>query len=109
MISDCGSELGTFCSRLERYAHTVCRVRQQRGKWIKRVLKRRTEKHPLVVFENLLGTISLVHIEINNGNPVQAVLFQRMSRTHSNVVVNAKSQGPVTFGVMPRRPYAAEG
>lgn len=72
------------------------------------MLKRGAEKHPQVVFENLLSAIALVHVEINNCHFFQAVMFECVGCANRDVVVEAEPHRTAAFGVMTRGPDSAK-
>ena len=73
------------------------------------MLKGGAKEGPHVVLENFFSTIAVVHVEINDGHPVKAVYLQCMSRTYSNIIVQAEPHGSIAFSVVSGRPYATEG
>jgi hypothetical protein len=48
------------------------------GKAGERVFVEREKKHPGVCFEEVLRAVSVMYVPVNNGHPLQAVIFQEI-------------------------------
>ena len=57
----------------------------------------------------MLGAVAVVHVPVEDGHPLQAVMLQGIYRAQGDVVKKAETHGPVPLGVMPGRPHGAEG
>ncbi len=51
------------------------------------------EQHPIVVEEDVLGAVAVVHVEVEDRDPADAVRFQRVRRSGRDVVEQAKAHG----------------
>lgn len=76
---------------------------------IEGVLEARTEQHARVVLEDFLGAVAVVHVEVDDGHALEAVVFQGMRHADGDIVENAKAHRAVAAGVVAGRPHIAEG
>ena len=44
--------------------------------WVERVLEAGAEHYPRIVMENVFRAVAVVHVEVGNGDPLQAVMRQ---------------------------------
>ena len=68
----------------------------------------RYEQHPRLFRESRLRPVPVVDIEIEDGDPLQAMRRQRMGGADGGVVEETEPHRPVGFGVVPRRAHGAE-
>jgi hypothetical protein len=69
----------------------------------------RNEQHALVRFENGLGAIAVVHVEISDRHALQAVCRQRMRGSDCDAVEHAEAHRLIACSVVARRAHGAEG
>ena len=55
-----------------------------------------------------LGTVAVMDIEVDDRNPLEALVLQRIGGGHGHVVEQAKSHGAIRGRVMPAGPYGAK-
>ena len=61
-----------------------------------------------VIVENVFGTVSVVHIEIDNGDAPHTLRRECVSGANSDVIEKAKTHRFTVFGVVSRGANAAE-
>ncbi len=62
----------------------------------------------LVVLEDVLGAVAVMHVEVDDRHALQAVRLNRVPCGDRDVVEDAKSHRPRAAGVMPGGAHAAE-
>ncbi len=67
---------------------------------------RRDVEHALVVVEDVLGAVAVVHVPVDDGHPV--ALRRQLRRGDRDAVEETESHRPVGHGVMPGRPTGRE-
>ena len=72
------------------------------------VLEAGAEQDAGVVADDILGTIAMVHIKVDDGHPFQTIHFEGMTGGDGDVVEEAEAHGPIVLGMMPWRTDAAE-
>lgn len=101
----------------KRRAITACRQRHVNGTpapadstgvRIEWMLESRTEQYPVVILENVLGTIAVMHIEIDDGDTLETMALQCMDSCDRDIIEQAETHRTITLGMMPRWPHAAE-
>ena len=75
---------------------------------IERVLEGAHHQHALVVGEDVLGAVAVVHVEVDDRDALEAVRLERVHRRDGDVVEDAEAHRPRARRVMPRRAHAAE-
>ena len=78
------------------------------GAWVERVLVGGDKKDPPVVGETVLGPVPMVYIPIHDQHPFQPVPFAEAAGGDGDVVEEAESHRPISFGVVPRRTHQGE-
>ena len=68
---------------------------------VERVLEDAAHQDPIVTGEAILGAVAVVHVEIDNRHPLQAVALQRVFRGDGHVVEEAEAHGFATGGMVP--------
>ena len=76
---------------------------------VERMLEGGADHHPAIVEKDVLCTVAVVDVEIDDGHALKAVLFDGVGGADGNVVEQAESHGTAIFGMMPRRAHVAEG
>lgn len=69
---------------------------------IKRVLEAGAKQDALITGHNIFRAVPVVHIKINDGHAVQAVMFECVISRHGNIVEQAKTGGMAASRVVPR-------
>ena len=72
------------------------------------ILVRAEVEYGVIFFEDMLGAVSVMDIEINDKHPLVTDLLG-IPRADSDIVEYAESHGLVGFGMMTRRTHRAEG
>ena len=62
---------------------------------IERVLERAHHQHALVVLEDVLGAVAVVHVEVDDRDALEAVRFERVRRGDGDVVEEAEAHGAI--------------
>ena len=75
---------------------------------IERVLVRRDVEHAGFGVERVLCAVAVVHVEIDDRHPLDAVPLARVRGRHGDVVQQAEAHRIRRGRVMPRRPHQAE-
>ena len=57
----------------------------------------------------MLRAVAVMHVEVHDRHPLQAVLIERMVGCDGNVIEKAETHGTVFFSVMTRRAHPTEG
>ncbi len=73
------------------------------------MLKGRTQHHARIVVKDVLGAVAVMHIEIRDRHPAQAMRCQRMRRSDGNVVEDTEAHRPRPFGMVTGRTDVAKG
>jgi hypothetical protein len=68
------------------------------------ILMQRNREHARVLVKRVLGAVAVVHIPVDNGNPLDTVHGLRMLDGQSDIAENAKPAPSVGLGVMTARP-----
>ena len=76
--------------------------------WIERMLERRHHQHALVVAEDVFGAVAVMDVEIDDRNPREPMVLERMGGRDRDVIEDAKPHGTRTLRVVPGRPDTAE-
>ena len=76
------------------------------GSGVERRLVRRHVQHTLVVVEDVLGAVAVVHVPVDDGHPLAT--RGELGRRHGDAVEEAESHRPVGHRVMPGRPAGGE-
>ena len=58
---------------------------------VQRVLEEAAHQHALVAGDDVLGAVAVVHVEVDDRDPLQAVYDERMARRHGHVVEEAEA------------------
>jgi hypothetical protein len=61
-----------------------------------------------ILFKDVLGSIAMVDVPIEDGYLRQPVIALRVSCTNGNVIKEAETHGPVALGMMSRRSDGTE-
>jgi hypothetical protein len=77
--------------------------------WVERVLEAAAEQDPGIITEDILGAITMMHIKIDDRNATELISLQCMGGTYRNIIEYAKTHGLMTFCMMSRGAYVAEG
>ena len=72
------------------------------------MLEGRHHQHALIVAEDVLGAVAVVHVEVDHRHALEPVLAQRMGGAHCHVVEEAEPHRTMVLGVMAWRADAAE-
>jgi hypothetical protein len=75
------------------------------------VLKEAGHDHPVAPLgraEHVLGTVAVVHVEIDDRHPLEPADLERIGGGHRDVVEDAKAHGARRGGVVPAGPHRAE-
>ena len=70
---------------------------------VERVLKKTCHQHlvlPLGLIEHVFGAVAVMHVEVNYGDALEAVLLDRVRRRHADIVEDAKSHRAAARGVV---------
>lgn len=70
---------------------------------IGRVKVSRNKQNGIILKEDVLGAVAMVHIEIDDRHPLGLVHHLSMASSHGNVVENAEATHPVGLGMVARR------
>ena len=70
-----------------------------------RVLMGRYVQHARVIVETVLGAVAVVQVPVHHQNPAQPKAFPQILRPNRNAVEEAKTHGPVAFGMMAGRSH----
>jgi hypothetical protein len=62
-----------------------------------------------VLIKDLLGSITMVDVPVNDRNLLEAVLSLKVSGTDRYIIKQAEPHGPIRFGMVPRWPESTEG
>ena len=73
------------------------------------MLEDRHHHHARVVLEDFFGAVAVVHVKVDDGHTLQAVLRQRMRGGDGHVVVKTETHRLGRFSVVARRADAAKG
>lgn len=73
------------------------------------MLERGAEQDALIPCDHVLGTVAVVDIKVDYGNPLQAPMFQRVQGGHGDRAEQAEAHGALPLGVVPRRTHSTEG
>jgi len=92
-------------------AFTLARLYAEAGARLAgvRVLVEREVKHPGVGFKKVLSAIAVVHVPVDDGDPLQAILFQEIKGAQGNIVEETEAQSLGAFGVVAGRSHRTEG
>src|SRR5690348_11790226 len=66
------------------------------------MLKRRCHHDTLIIPKNILGTISVMNIEIHDCDALESIRFHRVGCPHSYVVEQAKPRRAIPLSMMSR-------
>mmetsp|Transcript_29759 Transcript_29759/g.57188 ORF Transcript_29759/g.57188 Transcript_29759/m.57188 type:complete len:637 (-) Transcript_29759:101-2011(-) len=67
------------------------------------------EQHPLVILQDVLGAVAMVHIPVQHQHARRGARAQHLLGRHRHVVVEAEAHGLRVGGVVPGRADEAEG
>ena len=101
------AELLRACARGERHVHHIRRRIFGPAVRIERVLERRDHQHALLVREDVLGAVAVVHVEIHDDDALDAVRMHRVARRDRDVVEDAKAHRSRAAGMVPGRTHVA--
>jgi hypothetical protein len=73
------------------------------------VLENRGHQDVLVVLENVLGAVAVMHVEVDDRHALDAMRLQRVARRDGDVVEDAKPHRPRAAGVVARGADGAKG
>ncbi len=76
---------------------------------VERVLERRDHQHPRIAREDVFGAVAVVHVEVDDGDALDAVDGERVRGADRDVVEQAEAHRAVALGVVTRRADRAEG
>ena len=76
---------------------------------VERVLERARHQHALVVGEDVLGAVAVVHVEVDDRHALEAVRSSACIAADGDVVEDAEAHRARARRVMARRAHAAEG
>jgi hypothetical protein len=65
------------------------------------VLKTAAKQNALIAGHDVLGAVAVMHVEIHDGDPVQAVVVQGVVGGDGQVVEEAEAHGLVAGGAVP--------
>ena len=102
---------GAAAARGQGHIDHVGRRIRRTAVGIKRMLKKTRHQRPLVPVggaEHILGTIAMMHIEVDDRDPLKSLLFQRICCRNPDIVENAEAHGPDLSGMMAARANGAE-
>src|SRR6478736_6486224 len=74
-----------------------------------RHLMGRRVEHARIGVEDFLRAVAVMHVEIDDGDPLQPVVALRVTRADADVVEQAEPHRPFGFGVVARRAARDEG
>src|SRR5664279_2314500 len=107
--------------RLDQLAHLgAARVRRDRNVdhvrahgygaavRIQRMLEDAHHEDALVAGDDVFGAVAVVHVEVDDGDALQAAYVERVARRDADVVEEAKAHRLVARGVMAGGPHRAE-
>ena len=83
-------------------------VRRPRAR-IKWRLMGGTEQNARIVLDQILRAVAMMHVEIDNRDPFQPVMVQRMLRRHSDRSKKTKPHRRLAFGVVTGRAHGSKG
>ena len=66
-------------------------------------------KYRGVSFKDVLGPITVVHVKVDNANPLNVPLLLNVAGGYGHIVKVAKSHGLADFSMMPGRSNGAKG
>ena len=66
-------------------------------------------EHPLVAGDDVFGAVAMVHIEVDDGDALEAAHVERMAGCDGDVVEEAEAHRLVAGRVVAGRPHRAEG
>ena len=78
---------------------------------IERMLKEARHQHALAPrgrAEYVLGAVAVMHVEIDDGDPLEPLGLERVGGRHRDVVEDAKTHGARRRGMVAARPHRAE-
>ena len=104
MFRNCLAKSRAIKASGQWHGHWIFRVGLVTGVRIERMMKTRTKKDPRFGFKDILGSIAMVYIEIDNSDAVQAEFIDCVGRCYGDIIENTKAHSFVIFGVMPRWP-----
>ena len=73
------------------------------------MLKSGAEEHPAVSTEDILGAVGVMHIEIDDGDTLEAMDGNRVRCADGDVVEKTEPHGAVPLRMMARRPDSTKG
>ena len=65
------------------------------------------EQDGRVAFEGVLGAIAVMHIPVDDRDPVHPALTAGIGCAYGHVIKEAKAHGPVALGMVPGRAHGA--
>jgi hypothetical protein len=68
----------------------------------------RDEEDGVVAAEDRLGAVAVVHVEVDDCDPLEPELRLRVARPDRNVVHQAEAHGTIGEGMVPGRPHECE-
>ena len=95
-------------ARGQRAVDDVSRHRARVVAGVERVLEARADQHAPVALEDVLGAVAEVHVEIEDGDAVEAVVLERVRGAHRHVVEEAEAHRLRALGVVAGRAHVAE-
>jgi hypothetical protein len=73
------------------------------------VLECRAEQDTLVVFEDVLRSIAVMHVKIKDSDPLETMFRECVRRADGNIIEQAEPHRPIPLRVVAGRTYATEG
>ena len=73
------------------------------------MLEKTHHQHALVAGEDVLGSVAVMHVEVDDGHALQAVPLQRVLGADRDVVEKAEAHRAVVAGMVAGRAHRAEG
>ena len=73
------------------------------------MLKRAHHQRARVAAENVFGAVAVMHVEIDDGDALEAMLLERVHGGDGDVVEQAEAHGAAAHRMVPRRAHAAKG
>ena len=76
---------------------------------IETMLEAGAEHHAGIVAEDVFGPVAVMYVEINHGDALESVVFQRVGDADGHIVVKTKAHGLVPCRMVAGRAHVAEG
>ena len=109
MRLDCRAKLAAFRARWQRHVRDVPGLGGRTRVGVERMLVARTQQHPVILQKYFFGTVAVVHVEVQDGDPLHGAAGQRVGGGDGDVVVVAEPHGRSLAGMMAGRAYATKG